>query len=108
MGICAAIFTRFRGLLIAIAVTAEKPGAFSTSVYGRRLALALALAAALTVPSLATLWVWTPSGADVQARVDSSVRLHGGRVLGPDEVPPRLAEAVVAIEDERFYQHHGI
>ena len=57
---------------------------------------------------MATLWVWTPGGADVQARVEALARSHSSRVLGQDEVPAQLAEAVVAIEDERFYQHHGI
>ena len=57
---------------------------------------------------MATLWVWTPGGGDVQARVEALARSHSSRVLGQDEVPAQLAEAVVAIEDERFYQHHGI
>jgi penicillin-binding protein 1A len=29
-------------------------------------------------------------------------------MLREDEVPPMLAQAVVATEDERFYSHHGI
>ena len=57
---------------------------------------------------MATLWVWTPGGADVQARVEALTRSHSSRLLGQDEVPAQLAEAVIAIEDERFYQHHGI
>jgi membrane peptidoglycan carboxypeptidase len=77
-------------------------------VYGRRLALALAIAAALIAPSAATLWTWTPSGEDIQARVQALVATHGAPLLGEDEVPSQLAQAVVAIEDERFYQHHGI
>jgi hypothetical protein len=28
-------------------------------------------------------------------------------VLRPAEIPPLLAEAIVATEDERFCQHHG-
>jgi penicillin-binding protein 1A len=89
-------------------VTAEQRGTFSTSVYGRRLALALAIAAALLGPSAATLWVWTPGGGDVQTRVHAVAASHGAPLLGEDEVPEQLAEAVVAIEDERFYEHHGI
>ena len=77
-------------------------------MYGLRLAVAVAIAAALGGPSAATLWVWTPGGADVQARVEALAQSHSSRVLGQDEVPAQLAEAVVAIEDERFYQHHGI
>jgi len=77
-------------------------------VYGRRLALALAIAAALLAPSAATLWVWTPSGDDIQARAQALAASRGAPLLSEDEVPTQLAEAVVAIEDERFYQHHGI
>jgi membrane peptidoglycan carboxypeptidase len=74
----------------------------------RRLALAAAAAVVLAAPSLATLWVWTPGGDDVQARVDSLAAALGVPVLRPEQVPKQLAEAIVAIEDERFYQHHGI
>jgi membrane peptidoglycan carboxypeptidase len=77
-------------------------------VYGRRLAVALAIVAGLVAPSIATLWVWAPSGEDVQPRVEAVVRSHNAPLLGPDDVPPQLAEAVVSIEDERFYQHHGV
>jgi len=77
-------------------------------VGARRLALAAALVAALAAPTAATLWVWTPSGDDVQARVEAIARVRGTPVLRPDEVPSELADAVIAIEDERFYQHHGI
>ncbi len=77
-------------------------------MYGRRLALALAIAAALLAPSAATLWTWTPSGDDVQARVQALAASRGAPLLSEDEVPSQLAQAVVAIEDERFYQHHGI
>jgi len=64
--------------------------------------------AALAAPTAATLWAWTPSGDDVQARVEAIARARGTTVLRPDEVPSQLADAVIAIEDERFYQHHGI
>jgi membrane peptidoglycan carboxypeptidase len=75
---------------------------------GRRLIVTLAVAAALSGPSLATLWVWAPSGNDVQARVEAAAAARGTPVLRPDQVPKPLAEAIVAIEDERFYEHHGI
>ena len=70
--------------------------------------MALAIAAALLAPSAATLWVWTPSGDDIQARAQALAASRGAPLLSEDEVPTQLAEAVVAIEDERFYQHHGI
>jgi penicillin-binding protein 1A len=77
-------------------------------VPAQRLALALTAIIALATPSLATLWVSTPSADDVQQRVLESTRAHGVVLLTEDEVPALLAQAVVATEDERFYSHHGI
>lgn len=54
------------------------------------------------------LWVVTPSGDDLQARVGQLAAAHQATVLHPSDVPPLLVEAIVATEDERFYQHHGI
>ena len=93
---------------MGILVTPELRLSFTTSVYGRLPALALAITAALVLPSAATLWAWTPSGGDVQARVQALAASRATPVLAEDEVPAQLAQAVVAIEDERFYQHHGI
>jgi membrane peptidoglycan carboxypeptidase len=73
-----------------------------------RLVLTLAVVAALIGPSAATLWIWTPGAADVQTRVRAVTESFGVPLLGEDEVPAQLAEAVVAIEDERFYSHHGV
>jgi penicillin-binding protein 1A len=77
-------------------------------VPARRLALTLALIAMLAAPSLLTLYVSTPSTSDIQARVLASTRAHGVVLLGKGDVPPLLAQAVVATEDERFYSHHGM
>ena len=74
----------------------------------RRLALAAAVIAAFLSPSVITLWVSTPSTAGIQERVQEAVAVHGATVLGQDEVPIQLAEAVIATEDERFYSHHGV
>ena len=74
----------------------------------RRFALAAAVLAFLVAPSAATLWVSTPSGADVQSRVEAATRAHGVVLLSSGQVPRTLAEAVVATEDERFYSHHGV
>ncbi|HEY2599559.1 MAG TPA: transglycosylase domain-containing protein, partial [Candidatus Dormibacteraeota bacterium] len=77
-------------------------------VPARRLAAAVAIIAALAAPSVLTLWVSTPSASDIQERVLAATRAHGVVLLGEDDVPALLAQAVVATEDERFYQHHGI
>src|ERR1700681_4427420 len=77
-------------------------------VPARRLAATVAIIAALVAPSVLTLWVSTPSASDIQQRVLSATRAHGVVLLSEDEVPALLAQAVLATEDERFYQHHGI
>jgi len=56
----------------------------------------------------AYLWLTTPAGDDLQARVLAVAAATGTVALQPAEVPPVLAQAVVAVEDERFYVHHGL
>src|SRR6202165_69663 len=77
-------------------------------VPARRLTLTLGIMVALAAPSAITLWVSTPSADDIQQRVANATKAYGVVLLAEDEVPPLLAEAVVATEDERFYAHHGI
>ena len=73
-----------------------------------RFAAGVAAAAALALPSAATLWISTPSVDDIQQRVTAITQARGVVLLAPREVPARLSEAVVDTEDERFYSHHGI
>ena len=68
----------------------------------------LAILTTLAAPSAITLWVSTPSGDDIQQRVVEATSAHGVVLLDENAVPPMLAQAVVATEDERFYAHHGI
>jgi penicillin-binding protein 1A len=74
----------------------------------RRLALALLAVAVVVIPSLVTAWNLAPSAGDVQQRVRDRTDSLGVVLLRQDEIPPLLAQAVVATEDERFYSHHGI
>jgi membrane peptidoglycan carboxypeptidase len=73
-----------------------------------RLALAASVLAALLLPSGLTLWIGTPSATDVQQRVRAYTDAKGIVLLGENEAPSALEQAVVATEDERFYAHHGI
>ena len=73
-----------------------------------RLARALAIGAGALAVGLVVLWFGTPSVDDLGPRVARLASVHAARVLQPAEIPPLLAEALVATEDERFYQHHGI
>jgi membrane peptidoglycan carboxypeptidase len=50
----------------------------------------------------------TPPVDDLRGRVDAVLRAHGGSYVPIDAVPDQLSEAVISIEDERFYQHQGI
>jgi penicillin-binding protein 1A len=74
----------------------------------RRLGLGVVVIAAILLPSAVTLWVTSPDPSDIGERMQALTRARGVPLLGENDVPPRLAEAVVAIEDERFYSHHGI
>jgi membrane peptidoglycan carboxypeptidase len=85
----------------------SRPG-FPTPFDIRKPLVVLAVVAALLGPVLATLWISTPDVSDAQARVLRDTQAHGVVVLAPDAVPDLLAKAVVAIEDERYYSHHGI
>ena len=53
-------------------------------------------------------WVLTPSGDDVQQRVAALARQEGAVQLRPGDLPPRVVDALVATEDERFFQLHGV
>jgi penicillin-binding protein 1A len=74
----------------------------------RRLALAVAVLAALFGPSALTLWNVTADVSDIQQRVAAITTARNVPLLSESDVPKLLAEAVVATEDERFYSHHGI
>lgn len=84
-----------------------RPG-LPTPVSLRKPLVAVAAFVAVAGPIAATLWISTPDVSDVHAREAADVRAHGSVLLAPEQVPPLLAKAVVATEDERFYSHHGI
>jgi membrane peptidoglycan carboxypeptidase len=56
----------------------------------------------------AYLWLTTPAGDDLPARVAAVASATSTVALRPAEAPKVLAQAVVAVEDERFYVHHGL
>jgi membrane peptidoglycan carboxypeptidase len=53
------------------------------------------------------LLIALPGVGDAQGRVAAILREHGGRSVGLP-VPARVADSVVAVEDRRFYAHHGV
>jgi penicillin-binding protein 1A len=85
----------------------SRPG-YPTPFDVRRPLVVLAVLVALIAPVLATLWISTPDVSDAQDRVAADTQARGVVLLQPNQVPDMLAKAVVAVEDERFYSHHGV
>ena len=62
----------------------------------------------LAVMALTVAWQVTPSVSDLGAWVRSQDTTHHTPYTPISQISPWMARALVAIEDERFYQHHGI
>ena len=67
----------------------------------------LGLPALLGVATAAGLALTRPVD-DLRPRVDAVLSANGGTYVPIDAVPDQLSEALISIEDERFYQHRGI
>jgi len=79
---------------------------------GRRLA-GMAVAVLLGIPALVGLvtaigLAVTPPVDDLSRRVDSVLSANKATRVPLNAVADQLSEALIAIEDERFYSHHGI
>jgi len=74
----------------------------------RLLAVAAALGVSLLAAVLAVAFVRAPPAATLPGRVAAYERAHGVRPVALDRIPPVLRQAVVATEDERFYDHQGV
>src|SRR6202158_4566704 len=79
----------------------------------RRSGVPGAVPLALGLPALfgiaaAVGFLITPSVDDMPQRVDAILKAHGGTRVALNDVPDQWSEALIAIEDERFYQHRGI
>ena len=61
----------------------------------------------VVVAALGAAWLVTPTVDDAQARVRALATLHAAGPLATD-LPGRVAAAVLAVEDHRFYRHRGI
>jgi membrane peptidoglycan carboxypeptidase len=55
-------------------------------------------------------WVWqtTPSPAGLEAWIAQQDAAHHTPYVALNQISPWMGRALIAIEDERFYQHHGI
>lgn len=61
----------------------------------------------LVLVARAIAWAVTPPVSDAQQRVQALSAARGGVPLAP-ALPERIAAAVLAVEDHRFYSHEGI
>ena len=79
----------------------------------RQQVVAAIVAIALGVPALLGIavaigLVVSPPIDDMPKRVDAILAAHAGTRVSLNDIPDQLSEALIAIEDERFYQHRGI
>jgi membrane peptidoglycan carboxypeptidase len=74
----------------------------------RRVWLALGSVLIAVAAVLMAAWVASPSGTGLTARTEARLRDSGGHAVPLSSITPSLRQAVVATEDERFYQHEGI
>src|ERR1700732_956130 len=79
----------------------------------RQRVVAVIVAVALGLPALFGIatgigLLVTPSVDDMPHRVDAILKQHGGTRVRLNDIPDQLSEALISIEDERFYQHRGI
>jgi membrane peptidoglycan carboxypeptidase len=88
--------------------TGPGPKVGGRPVWARWALLALALLVAAAAALAGVTWAITPSTADALARVRALDHAHHTTPLPPDGIPPRLAAALIAVEDANFYQDHGI
>lgn len=56
------------------------------------------------------VWLWraTPSPVTLESWIEGQDAAHHTPYVTLDHISPWMGKALVAIEDERFYQHHGI
>jgi penicillin-binding protein 1A len=73
----------------------------------RRLAAVVGILVTLLVLAGAALWIATPGVGDARARTNALLREHEAPSL-QGAVPSKVAAALVATEDSRFYSHSGL
>ena len=64
--------------------------------------------AIVLVVAIGAAWFVSPRPTDPTALVMARLRAAGGSFVTLDAIAPRMREAVVAAEDERFWRHHGV
>ncbi len=75
---------------------------------GTGLRWAAALMTLVATAIFAGTWIATPSTLGVRRLVATVDSAHGAVPLSRGQVPRYLADAIVAMEDQSFYQDHGV
>jgi penicillin-binding protein 1A len=81
---------------------------FLWSTPRRRVGVVAAALVVVAAAVAAAAWTASPTPARLDARVAAHLAGTTGRPVSLSAVAPILRHAVVATEDERFYQHHGV
>jgi len=68
----------------------------------------ISISATALLLACAAAYQQTPAGSHIQERVVELLQKHHAPLLSSSSIPPMLIQAVLATEDERFYQHRGI
>lgn len=75
---------------------------------GQGLRWAAALVAVVATTIFAGTWIATPSTLGLRGEVVRLDSAHGAAPLAQSQIPRYLADAVIAMEDQSFYQDHGV
>lgn len=73
----------------------------------RRFAAVVGVLVTLGIVLSVILWIATPGVGDARSRTDAILAAHNAPSIGGN-VPPKVAAALIATEDSRFYSHSGL
>ncbi|HEY2765643.1 MAG TPA: biosynthetic peptidoglycan transglycosylase [Pseudonocardiaceae bacterium] len=90
------------------AVSVPRPSPGTSRRWVRRLLRLLAMLVLFAGAAVALLWQLTPSVGDLQQRVTDRLAARGTPDPQTRSDSSRVVQALIATEDSRFYQHHGI
>ncbi|HKD77373.1 MAG TPA: biosynthetic peptidoglycan transglycosylase, partial [Ktedonobacterales bacterium] len=74
----------------------------------RRVATGVLVLLCLMTALFGWTWAHTPSVTNLEALVRASLRTHSAPYTSLNATTPQLPQALIAIEDKRFYQHPGV
>jgi membrane peptidoglycan carboxypeptidase len=85
-----------------------RPDVEGVALMGRTLLKVVVVLLLLVLVGGTGVWADTSGGTDIQQRVARLAADHHVRVVSTSELSTTLVDALVATEDERFWEHHGV